>query len=165
MAWLPGACNTPVLPLNKCVVHGLGAWTFALRRQRLHVRIVSVAPIKSGTSRFLAEANICLGKHRVSIRGSFAVTMAETRRSAKKKTLDHYRASRSIAPVTLTCHLRSKQRATPSATPTPWAMLRRASELPKKRELSIRPLPPLRYGARHRRWLFFQCLTLSERGK
>src|SRR5258706_9756490 len=67
----------------------------ALRRQRSHVRIVSGAPIKSGTSRFLAEANFCQGKHRVSSRGSFEAVMAETCRSAKKKALNDYRRIRS----------------------------------------------------------------------
>src|SRR5258708_301842 len=42
VAWLL-AWNTPFLRLIKCVVPGLGAWAFALRRQRSHVRIVSGA--------------------------------------------------------------------------------------------------------------------------
>jgi hypothetical protein len=44
MAWLP-ACITPILRLIKCVVPGLEAWAFALRRQRSHVPIVSDAPV------------------------------------------------------------------------------------------------------------------------
>jgi hypothetical protein len=44
VAWLPGSLQHPFLRLNKCVVPGLGAWTFAFRRQRSHVRVVSGAP-------------------------------------------------------------------------------------------------------------------------
>jgi hypothetical protein len=73
VAWLP-AWNTPFLRLIKCVVPGLGAWAFALRRQRSHVRIVSGAPILSGIFIILVltENGWC---HR-SVTGHFKLTKA-----------------------------------------------------------------------------------------
>ena len=69
-----GKCRWPMRKgLHRHAHHPSGGQTVALRRQRSHVRIVSGAPMKSGTSRFLAEAKIRLGKHQVSSRGSFGV--------------------------------------------------------------------------------------------
>jgi len=56
VAWLP-AWNTPFSRLIKCVVPGLGAWAFALRRQRSHVRIVSGAPVPLYFSARYARSN------------------------------------------------------------------------------------------------------------
>src|SRR5713226_1264407 len=62
--------------------------SLVLRRQRSHVRIVSGAPIKSGTSRFLTITNIGLGKHRVSTSYGFeSLTVARLPATSSQESI------------------------------------------------------------------------------
>jgi hypothetical protein len=59
---------------------------------------VSGAPAKSGTSRFLAEANITPGKHRVSSRSGFkTLTIAPGGNFKLARDFDFFEASRLTA--------------------------------------------------------------------